>query len=115
MGLGITRGWREIRGDDYMVVVRIKMVGDIRRKGLLGLVTDHVKGCGKRDREHPVSKLTSPIPLPIKTRQPSTKRGARTTTTNQHSRQHTCTKKGQLEHSKNQEPKRRDSGKYSFV
>ena len=43
MGLGITRGWREIRGDDYMVVVRIKMVGDIRRKGLLGLVTDHVK------------------------------------------------------------------------
>ena len=44
MGLGITRGWREIRGDDYMVVVRIKMVGDIRRKGLLGLVTDQVEG-----------------------------------------------------------------------
>ena len=64
MGLGITRGWREIRGDDYMVVVRIKMVGDIRRKGLLGLVTDHVKRGCKRDREHPVSKLTSPIPLP---------------------------------------------------
>ena len=66
MGLGITRGWREIRGDDYMVVVRIKMVGDIRRKGLLGLVTDHVKGCGKRDREHPVSKVDLSYPTPNK-------------------------------------------------